>query len=88
VEETLREFLAGLGTHVEWNTAVTGLAQDGDGVADVRDADGHAQRAYAAADGELILVRPDGHIGLRTTDPDGITRYLAPFRGGALQGVR
>ncbi|MGX1807113.1 FAD-dependent monooxygenase [Nocardia sp. NPDC055321] len=30
------------------------------------DADGHAARAYDAADGTQILVRPDGYVGART----------------------
>ncbi|KIZ15927.1 hypothetical protein [Streptomyces natalensis] len=33
---------------------------------DLTDTDGHARSAYAATPGELVLVRPDGHIGIRT----------------------
>ncbi|MFI0779579.1 hypothetical protein [Streptomyces sp. NPDC021212] len=43
---------------------------------DITDAGGHARRAYAATDGELVLVRPDGHIGVRTHDPADIAAYL------------
>lgn len=50
--------------------------------ADVIDDDGHACNAYAATGGDLVLVRPDGYVGLRTADAGEITRYLAQFRAG------
>lgn len=43
---------------------------------DIIDASGHAQRAYAAANGELVLIRPDGHIGLRSRSAAEIGAYL------------
>ncbi|RZU36686.1 hypothetical protein EV284_4186 [Streptomyces sp. BK022] len=36
-----------------------------------------ARSAYQAHDDELILVRPDGHVGLRTRDAAAVTAYLA-----------
>jgi hypothetical protein len=44
---------------------------------DVSDPDGHAWEAYGAVDGELVLIRPDGHIGIRSTDEAVVTDYLA-----------
>ena len=52
----------------------------GDGLHDTY---GHAATAYRPEPGELVLVRPDGHLGLRTTDPDAPARYLAGVRSGA-----
>jgi hypothetical protein len=52
------------------------------------DADGHAARAYgidpAAAGMTLILVRPDGHVGLAVDGPsvDRVLAYLKPLTGG------
>ncbi|ODT98678.1 MAG: pentachlorophenol monooxygenase [Pseudonocardia sp. SCN 72-86] len=43
----------------------------------VVDTHGHARDAYAPVDGELVLVRPDGHVGIRTTDPAEVRTYLA-----------
>lgn len=37
----------------------------------VRDSLGEFRRLYGARDGEALLVRPDGHLGLRTTEVDG-----------------
>ncbi|GJF01749.1 FAD-dependent monooxygenase [Pseudonocardia sp. D17] len=53
-----------------------GIAGPG-GAAGVVDTQGHAHDAYRPVDGELVLVRPDGHIGLRTTDPDAVRAYLS-----------
>ena len=52
----------------------------GDGLHDTY---GHAAAAYRPEPGELVLVRPDGHLGLRTTDPETPARYLAGVRSGA-----
>ncbi|GAB2984106.1 FAD-dependent oxidoreductase [Amycolatopsis acidiphila] len=43
---------------------------------DIVDQDGHIHDAYQPGDNELILVRPDGHIGLRSTDPAAVRSYL------------
>lgn len=42
------------------------------------DTEGHAHRDYAIDGDTLLIVRPDGYVGLRTTDPDeaGILEYL------------
>jgi FAD binding domain len=45
------------------------------------DTDGHACRAYAPRPGELVLVRPDGHIATRTTESGEIGAYLAAVLG-------
>ena len=42
---------------------------------DVVDADGHARDAYAPAGGELVAVRPDGHVGARGSETD-VTAFL------------
>jgi hypothetical protein len=57
------------------------IAPDAGGAGDVVDTDGHARRAYAPRPGELVLVRPDGHIATRATDPDEIRAYLDPVLG-------
>jgi 2-polyprenyl-6-methoxyphenol hydroxylase-like FAD-dependent oxidoreductase len=49
---------------------------------DVVDADGHAGDAYAAAGGELVAVRPDGHVGARGSEADVIA-----FLRGVLPAV-
>lgn len=38
-----------------------------------------ARSTYQAHDAELLLIRPDGHIGLRTQSQDtaAVTAYLA-----------
>jgi hypothetical protein len=51
------------------------------GAGDVVDTDGHACRAYAPRPGKLVLVRPDGHIATRATDPDEIQAYLGRVLG-------
>lgn len=49
--------------------------------ADLLDRAGHAQQAYAAQPGDLVLVRPDGHIGLRSRDENVIQAYLTAVLG-------
>ncbi|POM24941.1 Pentachlorophenol 4-monooxygenase [Actinomadura rubteroloni] len=44
---------------------------------DLLDPHAAARSAYQALDDEFVLVRPDGHIGLRTTDATAVTAYLA-----------
>ncbi len=41
----------------------------------VVDTDGHARAGYDVADGTLVLVRPDGYIGLVTDSAEGVTDY-------------
>ncbi len=48
---------------------------------DLLDGAGYAQQVYAAQAGDLVLVRPDGHIGLRSRDEHVITAYLAAVLG-------
>jgi 2-polyprenyl-6-methoxyphenol hydroxylase-like FAD-dependent oxidoreductase len=57
------------------------ITPDNADAGDVVDTDGHACRAYAPRPGELVLVRPDGHIATRATDPDEIRAYLDPVLG-------
>ena len=47
------------------------------------DSDRHASHAYGIADDALILVRPDGYIGLTggSTDPQPIIDYLRDVAG-------
>jgi hypothetical protein len=69
--------LLGFGTYPAQPTGavrVVGIDAVGGGVSDP---DGHAWQAYGAVDGELVLVRPDGHIGIRSTDAAAVTEYLA-----------
>jgi hypothetical protein len=42
------------------------------------DSDGHAHRAYGIGDQAVILVRPDGYIGLTggSFEQESIIRYL------------
>jgi 2-polyprenyl-6-methoxyphenol hydroxylase-like FAD-dependent oxidoreductase len=41
------------------------------------DTAGHAYRAYDVAAGTLVLIRPDGYIGLITGSADSVPEYLA-----------
>ncbi|WP_018348453.1 FAD-dependent monooxygenase [Longispora albida] len=43
----------------------------------VDDVDGHAREAYGLTGSCLVLVRPDGHVGLITADIDPAEKYLA-----------
>lgn len=40
------------------------------------DEQGQVQQAYQAEDGEWLLIRPDGHIGLRTRTEQAVGAYL------------
>jgi hypothetical protein len=40
------------------------------------DTEGHAHRAYDAKDGMLVLVRPDGYIGLIANGLSSVHTYL------------
>lgn len=53
---------------------------------DLLDGAGYAQQAYAAQPGDLVLVRPDGHIGLRSRDETVIKAYLASVLGPTKAG--
>lgn len=41
------------------------------------DVDGHVRAGYDAADGTVVLVRPDGYIGLMADDPARVGEYWA-----------
>ncbi len=47
----------------------------------VDDGAGHVRDAYGLADGEWVLVRPDGHVAGRG-DPAALTRHLHAVLGG------
>jgi hypothetical protein len=49
---------------------------------DFVDTDGHAREAYAPADGEVVAIRPDGHVGAR-----GPAAEVAAFLRGVLPAV-
>ncbi|MCP2167344.1 FAD-dependent monooxygenase [Goodfellowiella coeruleoviolacea] len=53
-------------------TAFSVAARGGDLV----DTDGHAARAYAVPEGTCVLVRPDGYLGLVTTEIGRVRDYL------------
>ncbi len=40
------------------------------------DVEGHAYRSYAVSGGEAVIVRPDGVIGARVRDADGLRKYF------------
>ncbi|TCK22986.1 FAD-dependent oxidoreductase [Pseudonocardia endophytica] len=44
---------------------------------DLSDHSGHVAAVYHPEPGELILVRPDGYLALRTTDPAAVRTYLS-----------
>ncbi|WP_218952118.1 FAD-dependent monooxygenase [Amycolatopsis anabasis] len=52
--------------------AVHTVAEHGDLV----DAEGALRRAYEVADGDLVLIRPDGYLGLVTDRAARVTEYL------------
>jgi 2-polyprenyl-6-methoxyphenol hydroxylase-like FAD-dependent oxidoreductase len=57
---------------------VVTVGEEGDLVdPDLIDTDGHARSAYAPSDGELIAIRPDGHVGARGSQAD----VVAHLRG-------
>jgi len=47
----------------------------------VVDTDGHARAGYDVADGTLVLVRPDGYVGLVTEDASRVTEYWTALHG-------
>jgi hypothetical protein len=44
------------------------------------DDEGHARRAYG--DNRLVLVRPDGYVGLVATDREAVSEYLRDLASG------
>lgn len=56
------------------------------GPADVVDSDGHLARAYGASDRTLVLIRPDGYVGVisEAGDESAVSDYLATIAKGAL----
>ena len=49
---------------------------------------GHARRAYSPRPGELVLVRPDGHVATRSTDPCDLATYLDGVLANRVDGQR
>jgi len=47
----------------------------------VVDRDGHVRDAYDMADGTFTLVRPDGYVGLVTSDVEQVAEYWAALHG-------
>jgi 2-polyprenyl-6-methoxyphenol hydroxylase-like FAD-dependent oxidoreductase len=47
----------------------------------VVDHDGHVRAAYGAADGTLMLIRPDGYVALVTDDVERVTEYWTMLHG-------
>jgi 2-polyprenyl-6-methoxyphenol hydroxylase-like FAD-dependent oxidoreductase len=83
-----RVFLAGDAAHVHSPAGAQGMntgIQDAANLAwklahvldgaDLVDTAGHAREAYGPSDGELVAVRPDGHVGVRG-EPDAVVAYL------------
>ncbi|WP_413811804.1 hypothetical protein [Streptomyces sp. OE57] len=66
--------------------AVRAVTIDGEVGGEITDTGGLARRAYAATEGECVLVRPDGHIALRTHDQAAIDAYLRPALPPFAQG--
>jgi len=53
---------------------------------DVFDVDGHAGRPYGAGAGTMVLVRPDGYVGVVTdvvADVEAYLRRIGPARPAA-----
>ena len=57
------------------------VVEEPDGPDDVVDDEGHLVSAYGALEGTLVLIRPDGHIGLisRAGDVTALSDYLTVF---------
>jgi 2-polyprenyl-6-methoxyphenol hydroxylase-like FAD-dependent oxidoreductase len=68
-----------LGPDVRAYTVVEPGAPAGAGV--VVDREGHVREAYDMADGTLVLVRPDGYVGLVTGDVEQVSEYWAALHG-------
>jgi len=47
----------------------------------VVDRDGHVREAYDMSDGTFVLVRPDGYVGLVTSDVEQVAEYWAALHG-------
>jgi 2-polyprenyl-6-methoxyphenol hydroxylase-like FAD-dependent oxidoreductase len=78
-------FLAGDAAHVHSPAGAQGMNT---GIGDavnlgwklvVDDATAPAATTYALAPGEVVAIRPDGHVGRRGT-PDAVRAWLAPWR--------
>jgi hypothetical protein len=55
----------------------------------VVDVDGHARAGYDATDGTLVLVRPDGYVGLMADTVEQVEEYWAALHGApATTGMR
>jgi 2-polyprenyl-6-methoxyphenol hydroxylase-like FAD-dependent oxidoreductase len=67
--------LLGFGVRPERPAGPVRVVGIGDGL-DLVDAAGHARRAYRAEDGDLVLIRPDGYLGMRGGDPVAVRAYL------------
>ncbi|MEV4539829.1 FAD-dependent monooxygenase [Asanoa sp. NPDC049518] len=50
----------------------------------VVDAEGHARSCYDVTDGTLVLVRPDGYVGLMTHCPERLTEYWTTLHGASI----
>jgi hypothetical protein len=70
IEEALRSRLADFGGEVETREEVRMI---------VADVGGHLARAYGATDRALVLIRPDGYVGLISDagDSSAVLNYLA-----------
>jgi hypothetical protein len=49
---------------------------------------GHAHRDYAIDGDTLLVIRPDGHVGMRAAEPDEteVLQYLSRFLPGKQAG--
>ncbi|ATE55935.1 FAD-dependent monooxygenase [Actinosynnema pretiosum] len=47
----------------------------------IEDPDGHVAAGYGVPEGALVLVRPDGHVGVVTHDPEVVAGYLKRVLG-------
>jgi hypothetical protein len=61
---------------------VMGIGAEADDGLDLVDAARHARRTYRAEDGDLVLIRPDGYLGMRGSDPAARRAYLGDLGVG------
>jgi hypothetical protein len=44
---------------------------------DIRDVGGHIRDAYGLSDSDIVVVRPDGYIGVSLAERQTLTPYMA-----------
>ncbi|HUG25418.1 MAG TPA: hypothetical protein VMN83_23165 [Albitalea sp.] len=84
VPPDVARFVANAGPDVKLVRVATRRTVD-DGA--LQDVDSNLTRAYAAENGQVVLVRPDGHVAGRWRKPDDVTLTSALKRARCIAGI-